>query len=275
MEVKVGDTVTYRMTVFNEGDLEGKALEIADYLPSGLELVEDNETNQRYDWQVTEQKDDDTVIGTVAKTTFTKDTVIPAFNKENENIATVSVDIVCKITDGIAAGQILTNFAEIMEDDIDDRDSTPGANHDGTKNGVKPSEYIGTSGEKDLSKSDFYYKGYEDDDDFEKVMIAGKAFDLSLQKFITKVNGKAVEPKREPVVDTTPLKNGQTTATYKQVKTPVLVQAGDIVTYTIRVYNEGEVDGYAEKITDYLPDGLGFLVNYNDNIDNEIGRAHV
>lgn len=268
VEVKVGDTVTYRMTVFNEGDLEGKALEIADYLPNGLEMVTDNEINQRYDWQVTEKKEGDKVIGTVATTTFIKDTVLPAFNKENENIEKVSVDIVCKITDEIAAGQILTNFAEIMEDDVDDRDSTPGVNHDGAQNGIKPSEYIGTSGEKDLSKSDFYYKGYEDDDDFEKVIIAGKAFDLSLQKFITKVNGKAVEPKRDPVVDTTPLKNGQTTATYKQVKTPVLVQAGDIVTYTIRVYNEGEVDGYAEKITDYLPDGLGFLVNYNDNIDN-------
>ncbi len=264
IEVKVGDTVTYRMTVFNEGDLEGKALEVADYLPNGLEVVADNETNSKYDWQVSEKKDGDKVIGTVATTTFTKDNAIPAFNKENGNISTVSVDIVCKITDDIVAGQILTNIAEIVEDDIEDRDSTP-------RNFATDSilsDYIGTSGEKDLSKSDFYYKGYEDDDDFEKVMIAGKAFDLSLQKFITKVNGKAVEPKREPVVDTTPLKNGQTTAKYTTVKTPVLVKAGDIVTYTIRVYNEGEVDGYAEKVTDYLPDGLGFLVNYNENIDN-------
>ena len=52
------------------------------------------------------------------------------------------------------------------------------------------------------------------------------------------------------------------------VKTAVPVKAGDIVTYKIRVYNEGKIDGYAETIADYLPDGLGFLVNYNKNIDN-------
>ena len=127
---------------------------------------------------------------------------------------------------------------------------------------------MGINNKPDLSDSEYYYKGYEDDDDFEKVIVAGKAFDLSLQKFITKVNGKELNEKREPKVDTSTLKNGSTNAKYTQIKTPVLVQKGDIVTYTIRVYNEGEVDGYAESVADYLPAGLGYLVNYNTNINN-------
>ena len=89
-----------------------------------------------------------------------------------------------------------------------------------------------------------------------------------MQKFITKVNGKSVATSREPVVDTTPLKNGETNAKYTTVKTPVLVQKGDIVTYKIRVYNEGEASGYAQSVADYIPEGLGYLVNYKGNVDN-------
>ena len=49
-----------------------------------------------------------------------------------------------------------------------------------------------------------------------------------------------------------------TTATYNHPKTPVTVQIKDTVIYTIRVYNEGELDGYANEVTDYLPEELEF-----------------
>ena len=39
--------------------------------------------------------------------------------------------------------------------------------------------------------------------------------------------------------------------------------------FTIRVFNEGSQDGYATRISDYIPDGLGFLPNYTDNISNK------
>ena len=37
-----------------------------------------------------------------------------------------------------------------------------------------------------------------------------------------------------------PLVTGGTTAEYKHRKDPVLVEKGDIVTYTLRIYNEGQ-----------------------------------
>ena len=40
---------------------------------------------------------------------------------------------------------------------------------------------------------------------------------------------------------------------------PVSVKKGDIVTYTIRVYNEGELDGYVGEITDHLPEYLEYV----------------
>ena len=87
-----------------------------------------------------------------------------------------------------------------------------------------------------------------------------KEFDLSLRKFITEVNGEELIESREPQVDVSKLINKEsTTATYNHSKEPVDVNPTDIVTYTIRVYNEGELDGYASKIMDDVPQGLVFV----------------
>ena len=175
------------------------------------------------------------------------------------------------MTEELTSSSVLTNIAEILTDAVDDTDSVPG-NNDYIKEDNNSSDYTGDKDNpEDLSKDDYYYKGREDDDDFEKVKVEvpeEKTFDLSLQKFITKINGKDVNPDRTPVVDVTPLKEGKTDAKYTTVKTPLSVKVGDIVTYTIRVYNEGELSGYAEEVADYLPEGLGFLDGYTANVDN-------
>ena len=96
-----------------------------------------------------------------------------------------------------------------------------------------------------------------------------KEFDLSLRKFITEVNGKELEESRVPQVDLSKLASGEsTTATYTHPKNPVDVNPTDVVTYTIRVYNEGEVDGYATKVMDDIPEGLVFLP------ENEINKEY-
>ncbi len=89
-------------------------------------------------------------------------------------------------------------------------------------------------------------------------------FDLSLRKFITAINDKALEVSREPVTDTKDLVSGKsTTAKYEHSKEPVLVTQKDIVEYTIRVYNEGEMDGYASMILDDVPEGVEMIApNY-------------
>ena len=177
-----------------------------------------------------------------------------------------SVQIECVVDEGLNSGKVLTNVAEIITDNIYDRDSV--------ENSIDYSKieesYTGNKNNKtDLTDDNYYYAGTEDDDDFEKLVVEGGTFDLSLQKFITKVNKVAPETSREPVVDVTQLKTGiSKDAKYTTVKTPLTVEQGDIVIYTIRVYNEGEIAGYAEEVADYLPTGLGMLVNYTTNIDN-------
>ena len=90
--------------------------------------------------------------------------------------------------------------------------------------------------------------------------------DISLRKFITGLNEEAIT-NREPQVDVSPLRNGQTTAIYNHTKEVVGVKIGDIVTYTIRVYNEGTADGYAKEIKDYLPTNLEYVSGVVDGVD--------
>ena len=96
-------------------------------------------------------------------------------------------------------------------------------------------------------------------------------FDLALRKYITKINGSEIENSREPVIRlkdaSAILKEG--TAMYNNPKDPVKVKGGDKVTYTIRIYNEGNINGFAKEITDYLPNGLEFVEDSEINKQNK------
>lgn len=258
IEVECGDTIVYQINVYNEGTIDAIAKEITDYLPKGLIFVQNSEINNKYGWQVSSD-------GRTAKTNALSDTTLLALNTEEKSMTSAFVQIECKVDENLAAETVLTNVAEITADNIKDRDSIVKSIN---KDSINDTFSGNPSNKEDLTDSNYFYKGLEDDDDFEKVIINGDTFDLSLQKFISQINGKAPKTSREPVVDTTALKNGKTNATYKTVKTPITVKSGDVVKYKIRVYNESSISGYAEEVADYLPEGLGLLVNYNDNIDN-------
>ena len=105
----------------------------------------------------------------------------------------------------------------------------------------------------------------EKEDDIITVTIPNEKiniFDLALRKFITSVNDDAVTT-RIPTVKVD--ENGK--ITYEHDKTPVYVANTDLVTYTLRVYNEGNVAGYAMEISDDIPDGLEFLPDNQTNKD--------
>ena len=261
VEVEAGATVVYEIAVYNEGTIDGTATKVVDYLPAGLTLKENSTINEAYGWVVEETNGYTKVV-----TEALKEEVIKAFDPAKSKVDSRTLQIECVVADDLKSGKVLTNVAEIVTDNITDRDSNEGSidytqindNYSGNKNN-----------KTDLTDSDYHYAGIEDDDDFEKLIVEGKTFDLNLKKFITKVNKVAPSTSREPVVDVTKLKNGSSTnADYKLVKTPITVEQGDIITYKIRVYNEGELAGYAEEVADHIPSGLGFLVNHTTNVDN-------
>ena len=249
LTVNNGDKVIYKIRIYNEGNIDGYATEITDYLPSGLEFIPSSEStiNQTYGW--TNPSGDVKTI----KTDYLADKLITAFNGTELNY--LDVEIECKVVaPAQSTDQKLKNIAEITghkdkdgNESIIDRDSQP--------DNVKIDNYGTTS--------------QEDDDDFEDLIMFGKYFDLALRKFVTAVNNKEIT-NREPQIVLDSLKDGSsTTATYNHPKTPVSVYNGDTVTYTIRVYNEGQVDGYVTEITDHLPPQLEFIVD--DDLNAKYG----
>ncbi len=84
-----------------------------------------------------------------------------------------------------------------------------------------------------------------------------------MQKFITKVDDKNITD-REPtvVVDS----NGKIKFSVSpEAKKPLQVENEDVIIYTIRVYNEGNIAGYAKEVSDNLPQGLEFLADNETN----------
>ena len=275
ISVKTGNKVVYTIRVYNEGEIDGYAEEIMDYLPDGLSLVPADQStiNAQYGWQA--DADNAKIIRTkylsrkykdgkynegATDEEDNKDNIIKAFNKTAGADGKYTIDykdlqVECIVNAEVqSTDKHLKNVAEITSaynaENAQDRDSQPNNLTDNQKDSYNP----GTSTQG---------KGYEDDDDYEDLVLPGKYFDLALRKFITEVNGVELSKNgkydREPVVDVSPLLNGEKTAKYKHTKVPISVSVGDIVTYTLRIYNEGQVDGYADEIVDHLPPELEFL----------------
>ena len=149
------------------------------------------------------------------------------------------VKIAFRVTEPQTSDRILINKAQISKHhdefgkEVKDRDSTPNKWNEG-----------------------------EDDQDIEKVRV--RYFDLSLRKWVTQViviedgkqkvkdTGHYTEQDPEPVV--------KVEVNKKRLKNTVVK-----FRYSIRVKNEGEIEGYAKEISDYIPSGLKF--NKADNPD--------
>lgn len=264
----LGDVVEYTIRVYNEGDSEGYATEITDYLPKQLEFIKDNQTNIANNWKMYDANGNETqnVSDAVTiKSDKLKDEKIPAF--DGDTLSYKEVKVVCKVVATDNMPKKITNIAEISKCEnsnrIEVKGLASGDERDSNPNQVTVPTGTELENYKDSEINKDYVPGQEDDDDFEKLLL--EEFDLSLRKFITAVNDTQIKD-REPKVDVTPLKDGNgTTAKYEHSKEPVLVSNGNIVEYTIRVYNEGSVAGYAQEVKDDIPEGLEFLPENETN----------
>ena len=249
VEVEKGDIVVYMLRVYNEGSIDGYASEIKDHLPPYLTFV-DGKFNKKYGWSVSED-------GRTVTTTYLDNYIVKATSKDENGktiLSKVDVPIMCKVTDK-AQGKI-TNIADITKYEDENKKSI--RDRDSEENNVKLPEDKDLPSYKDDETGD-YIPGQEDDDDFEKLVV--KNFDLALRKFITDISGTEVTTRIPQVkydADTNKI-------TYEHTKAPMDVVTGDVVTYTIRIFNEGEIDGFASKVSDDVPDGLEFLPDNETN----------
>ena len=264
VEVSTGDSVIYTIRVYNEGSVDGYATEVVDYLPVGLKFKENSTINSQYGW---------TANGQEIRTNYLENTVIKSLAQANGTYTIDYKDLQIECTveaTPSTQGKHLKNVAEITESrndlNLEDIDSE----EDDLTNGQRDDYNPGTSRDG---------KGYQDDDDYEDLYLQPVHFDLALRKFITKVNNTAVKESREPVItqdnlralankDATNAFDNGTTSYKKHTKDPIQVKTNDSVIYTIRVYNEGSVDGYCTELVDYLPVGLKFKE------DSELNRTY-
>ena len=192
-KVESGDIVTYRINIYNEGNVKGYATEITDYLESGLDFV-DNEFNSKYGWTATKNNDGTTTV----KTRYLQNTLLNECGLQGFVGNTPStpkwfdyVEIQCKVTrPATNIRSYITDRAEITEDkavdvsstgvetvlDLDDIDSQP--------NNVKQyheKDMLQYDSTKSYNK-DSYYPGYQDDDDKETVYIEKHEYEFVLSK---------------------------------------------------------------------------------------------
>ena len=251
LEVSSNDIVVYMLRVYNEGEIDGYATEIKDHLPPTLEFV-NSDFNTKYNWKVSED-------GRTVTTDYLKDSKVEKSKKDASGkivLNYVEVPIMCKLKDTAKVNQAITNIADITK--FTDGNKNTIKDRDSEEDNVKLPNDDQLPSYKDDEKGN-YIPGQQDDDDFEKVII--KPFDLALRKFITKVNNTDVNT-RIPQVKYDAENNK---ITYEHTKDPVDVVTSDIVTYTIRVFNEGMKDGYAAEVSDDMPAGLEFLPDNETN----------
>jgi len=260
--VEKGNKVVYSLAIYNEGEIDGRATKVVDQLPSGLKFLRVVSGNFESDGTYTTNNNKLTLVRKSGNTTN-----LPAYTSGTP--ANEVIEIECEVTAEADSTnrKILTNIAWIAEDyndrGIADRDSVQTQPLTTLPNLVTTN--IGYTGkdtytEEQLRNENHYFKGQEDDDDFEKIVLLPKKFDLALRKFITSINGE--NKSRIPTITGNTIVE-DTTAEKRHSKTPLQVATGDTVIYTIRIYNEGDIAGTATEVADYLPEGLEFVTPGN------------
>ena len=276
ISTNIGDTVTYVIQLFNEGNVDGRASKIVDYLPDGLTAtrVYGNDKEVQFSTYASGK-------AIVFENPYAD--YIQAFNGENgEEFKNKSqkIYVECKI-DKLYKGTY-TNVAEILEYDFEngtDIDSQPkNWNIDGRSEydkGNNPTDrqsdtwkdYSNNQDDK-LDNQQHPFIGQEDDDDFEKIKV--NYLDLALTKSIAWKYDENNELKELTANEKTKnslniegkesvINEEANDLTYKMNKVAAEVFIGDKVISSIKVYNEGKVEGVVKEITDYLPTGLEFL----------------
>ena len=309
VEVKENDVVTYSITIYNEGDIDGYASKIVDQLPTGLIVSPENpetitsigkDGNAKNQYKITNGLPTASTSGAPANAIVfnivTPANSLKAYSEaDGLDYETLTFKCIVKQEPDTKVNKILTNVAWIADakdsngNSVTDRDSSPSTSPNVNRDNME--NYTGnTSNKEDLKDDNYFYKGEQDDDDFEKLVVkpVQKVFDLELVKFIAAVSKDEKIENGEYLTDTKNADGVYTRApkiiiekdeskqdTNRKIKCDwspsnkeaLLVNPDDYVLYTIRVYNAGEVDGYAASIKDLLPVGLEFVDVKDESLD--------
>ena len=157
---KRGDLVTFTITVFNQGNKDARNIQITDYIPEGLEVVDQN-------WTISSNK----------ATRIITETLAPNTSK--------SLTLQMRIKSDFRGNEII-NLAEISKDNaaeygLVDRDSTPDQNKDNDCF-LRDNLHIINGNGKAGSSTNCTPATDEDDHDGESLQLLDQIYDLALTK---------------------------------------------------------------------------------------------
>lgn len=159
--VTLGEDVTFQITLYNQGTIAAKDIEVIDYLPEGLELSQ-NDNN-----------------GWVPNANG----LLMTYNNVLDPGASVTLDLVLTVNDRATRGT-LTNFSEIVSArDTDDRDLTP-YDFDSTPDMIEDNDNGGQPG--GIGDDMYLDHGAIDEDDHDPARL--EIFDLALRKTVDKTD---------------------------------------------------------------------------------------
>ena len=242
--------VLYNIRIYNEGETDCYAGEVLEHLPEYLDYVE-GEFNNNFGWKVAQ--DGKTISTSILSQEKGTENKLKAFDKQTDDGQGSGLDyrdlqILCKVNDNAPSKTNIVNVAEISKyEDEDGKDVTEDVDS-------KP---------KNVDTKN------EDDDDYDTVLV--KTFDLSLIKYVSKVIVT-----EDGVTKETETGNTGNNSTDMIPKVEIHKKKLDSISvkfaYTIRITNEGDVEGFAKEITDYVPEGLEFSEEDNTGWTNKENR---
>ena len=268
VKVTTGSKVIYSITIYNEGEKAGRATKIVDQLPEGLKfsrVVSGNFVLDSYS-----ETDNRLNLKRVDGNT----TNLPAYTEGN--LSSETIEIECEVTmQAGATDKVLTNVAWISEE-VDgetnevitnekekDRDSEPGTLPDVNKDNME--NYTGNNNKEDLTDPNNYYKGQQDDDDFEKIVIEAVTSVTVNKTWNDNNNQDGIRP---PEIEVVLVKNGGETSTTAKLnegngwtatfENLPLKENGKEIEYTVK--EKTQISGYETEISE-SPDNNFTITN--------------
>ena len=243
--------VLYNIRIYNEGETDCYAGEVLEHLPEYLDYVE-GEFNNNFGWKVAQ--DGKTISTSILSQEKGTENKLKAFDKQTDDGQGSGLDykdlqILCKVNDNAPSKTNIVNVAEISKYEDEE--------------GKEVTEDVDSKPKNVDTKN-------EDDDDYDTVLV--KTFDLSLIKYVSKVI--VTEDGVTKETETGNTGNNSTDMIPKvEIHRKKLDSTSVKFAYTIRITNEGDVEGFAKEITDYVPEGLEFSEEDNTGWTNKENRV--